>query len=71
MPSCDFFYLMPSRVKVHFSSVNLKVYTLHIDIIHVYKKINTKYIYAVNKKGVSCRKEVVSWTKIAFLFKRS
>ena len=29
------------------------------------------YIYAVNKKGVSCTKQGVSWTKIAFLFKCS
>ena len=29
------------------------------------------HIYAVNKKGVSCRKQGVSWTKIAFLFKCS
>ena len=29
------------------------------------------YIYAVNKKGVSCRKQGVSWTNIAFLFKCS
>ena len=28
-------------------------------------------IYAVNKKGISCRKQGVSWTKIAFLFKCS
>ena len=29
------------------------------------------YIYAVNKKGDSCRKQGVSWTKIAFLLKCS
>ena len=29
------------------------------------------YIYAVNKKGISCRKQGFSWTKIAFLFKCS
>ena len=31
-----------------------------------------KYIYVVNKKGVSCTKQGVStWTKIAFLFRCS
>ena len=29
------------------------------------------HIYAVNKKGVSCRKQGISWRKIAFLFKCS
>ena len=33
------------------------------------KHILTIYFYAVNKKGVSYRKQGVSWTKIAFLFK--
>ena len=28
-----------------------------------------RHIHAVSKKGVSCKKQGVSWTKIAFLFK--
>ena len=33
------------------------------------KNKDYKYIYADNKKGVSCTKQGVSWTKIAFFFK--
>ena len=38
---------------------------------HTIPYILNIYIYAVNKTGVSCRKQGISWTKIAFLFKCS
>ena len=37
----------------------------------IYRNCLAVYIYAVNKKEVSFKKQGVSWTKIAFLFKCS
>ena len=58
-----------------YSSVALCTLVRHYKRLASYSKSalyeSVYYIYAVNKKGVSCTKQGVSRTKIAFLFKCS
>ena len=60
-------FVMPSVLFLHLVQRNIDL----MGIFLICMQFPNKYIYAVNKKGVSCRKQGVSWTKIAFLFKCS
>ena len=64
--------LKVDRVSMHFDCIQeaFSVFGVIFSKIH-FLKTCVNIFYAVNKKGVSCRKQGVSWTKIAFLFKCS